>query len=229
MVTSKSVSQMNKVEAIIYLKENYGETADPEWSSMEVKSRIRELEKDEEREKDSLLKGLTGLKRELLVERCLQVGITNITKNTTRPELMRMLREAVYMKQEMKDTDKLRFGKHADREYAEVYELEPGYVKWVKETVDHVVEGDPKPSKMLLRFREWIRLRRQGLPQGRAHLQLRFWGWELGAGATTRRRRTRPATAVVARDAKGPRSFFRPPWRPRTSRAGECWWALCRR
>ena len=158
-MSATAVSQMRKEEAIDYLWRKFGVEADPRWTSVEVKEKIRQLTRDEGTHE--VLRGISSAKRAELANRCEKMGI-KVTGNTTRGAMMIELRRAVFLAQPVKDGDLVSFGKHHAVTYQWLMQNEPKYIKWVKDTADGVLPGDGWPAQELRRLRRCIKAKAEG-------------------------------------------------------------------
>ena len=136
-----NISAMSRDQAKEYLR-SLGEEAHPKWTSVEIKSRIKELlERDR-------LPGLgvnsNSLKSEIQ-KKCEEKGLT-VTKNDTRGSLLRKLRSAQEF--EMKGTEDtvVGFGQFANRMYREIPQY---YLDWVIEIFRETpLECNPKLARL---------------------------------------------------------------------------------
>lgn len=144
-----------KKELIEYMIDTHHEEPDPSWTSVEIRSRLRELEIQELGETNTILKNMSKDRKSVLVTKAGSLGI-HVPEHATRGWLMRAIRDEVWLNDKAKPTDSMRFGKHAHRTYAEVLNGEPSYCKWVHETCTQVTEQDEKPGRQLVRFHTWL-------------------------------------------------------------------------
>ena len=122
-----NVSAMSKEQARNYLQ-TLGEEAHPKWTSLEIKSRIKELMERDQR------KGLGGVNsnstRAELEQKCRATG-TTVTTHDTRGSLLRKLRLAQEFEEKGSDETIVGFGRYPDKKYKEVPQ---GYLDWVMQT-----------------------------------------------------------------------------------------------
>ena len=129
----KSISSMNKEEATKALRD-LGEVVHPNWTSVEIKSKLAEIKQKEEAEATGPppLKGLHAMKKGALEQMAAARGIV-YTDNDTKGSLMRKLRDHEFLNQAAKGEDLMGFGKHAAKTYQEVMTQDPQYVRWARE------------------------------------------------------------------------------------------------
>ena len=80
------------------------------------------------------------------------------TPNSTRSEMLAKIRSKLVTEEPGIDSDKMDFGKYAEKTYLEVSQI-PGYTNWVKETVE---EPDSHPHPRLIRFYRYLKDKESG-------------------------------------------------------------------
>ena len=149
--TSKPLSALTKAEASEWLR-SLGEEPRVKWTSVEIKSRIKEILDLLAEEDGKLPKNLTGMKKAALQHECTERNI-DFTEHETRGSLMRKIREKVETEKGGKGESLMGFGKFADMTYEEVAQSHPAYAKWVVETVK---EEGPVSHVKLRKFVTWL-------------------------------------------------------------------------
>ena len=144
-VAMVNVSKMNKKEATDYLQ-SLGEVPNPKWTVCEIKSKIMQILGEG---KDTARLGAsTENSKEELQQLCRDKGIA-FTKNNTKGDLLRKLRDYQTMTAETIGETLVGFGKHKDRKLKDVPE---DYITWARETF----RDDPEAANPLLRrLVEW--------------------------------------------------------------------------
>ena len=145
------LSTLTKAKASDWLRA-FGEEPRVEWTSVEIKSRIKEILDFLEEEDNQLPKGLSGMKKADLQRECTERG-AHFTEHETRGGMMRKIRAKVEAEKGGTSESLMGFGKHADLTYEEVAENHPAYVKWARETVKE--EGFATSAK-LRKFVTWV-------------------------------------------------------------------------
>ena len=150
--TSVELSALKKDDMVKILKEEFHEDVHAKWTSVELRDRLRELNR--ELRPGSGETSLQSMKKDQLVEEAKKLGI-NVTSNSTKGSLMRSIR-AVREVTTGEDETIMGFGKYAEEMFKTVAQDHPEYVKWAKE----VVEEDPKGcNPKLARFVKWVTLK----------------------------------------------------------------------
>ena len=157
---SKPLSALTKTEASERLR-SLGEEPRVKWTSVEIKSRIKEILDLLAEEDGKLPKNMTGMKKAALQRECTERNI-DFTEHETRGSLMRKIREKVETEKGGKGDSLMGFGKFADMTYEEVAQNHPAYAKWVLETVKE--EGQASHAK-LRKFVTWLNNKAAGKDQ----------------------------------------------------------------
>ena len=145
------LSALTKAKASEWLQ-LLGEEPRASWTSVEIKSRIKEILDLLDEEDSKLPKNMTGMKRADLQRECTERDI-HFTEHETRGSMMRKIREQVEAEKGGRSESIMGFGKFADLTYEEVAESHPAYVKWARETVKE--EGFATSAK-LRKFVTWV-------------------------------------------------------------------------
>ena len=148
---NKPLSALTKAEATTWLK-NLGEEPGAKWTSLEIKSRIKEILAASSEADHQLPKGLAVMKKTELEEECKKRGLTTST-HETRGSMMRKVRMDVEEKAASGPHTLMGFGKHSDMTYQEVADRYPTYVSWAKETYE---EDGPGCNPKLRKFVRWV-------------------------------------------------------------------------
>ena len=160
--SSKPLTALTKVEASDWLRA-LGEEPSATWTSMEIKSRIKEILDLLDEEDGKLPRNLTGMKKADLQRECTERNI-HFTEHETKGSLMRKIREKVEVEKGGKSGSIMGFGKFADMTYGEVAENHPAYVQWARDTVKE--EGFATSAK-LRKFVTWLNSK-DGMKSGRS-------------------------------------------------------------
>ena len=151
---------MRKADMIELLQEEFGITADPKWSAVEIRDRLSEVSKAQE--ESPVLRGLTAAKKSELMQRCDALNIS-VPEHATRGWMMRAIRAEAYWLKPLAHTDDLRFGKCAARTYRDMYDNEKKYVRWTLDTYeDWQKTGEDAPCRYLQRFVKYVQTREAG-------------------------------------------------------------------
>ena len=135
---------MSKDQAKEHLR-TLGEEAHPKWTSLELKSRIKELT---ERDQQTCLGVNSNSSRAEMEQMCRERGMT-VTKNDTKGSLLRKLRSAQELEVKGSDETIVGFGRYAERKYKEVPQT---YLDW---TMEVFREGPTECSGQLARLAAW--------------------------------------------------------------------------
>ena len=117
------LSTLTKAKASEWLR-SLGEEPRVEWTSVEIKSRIKEILDLMAEEDGQLPKNMSGMKKADLQRECTERNI-HFTEHTTKGSLMRKIREQVEAEKGGKSGSIMGFGKFSDMTYAEVAENHP--------------------------------------------------------------------------------------------------------
>ena len=153
----KPLSALTKTEASEWLR-SLGEEPRVKWTSVEIKSRIKEILDLLVEDDSKLPKNMTRMTKANLQHECTERNI-HYTEHETRGSMMRKIREKVEAEKGGKDGSVMGFGKFSEMTYEEVAEQQPAYVKWALETVKE--EGHTSDAK-LKRFATWLSNRDKG-------------------------------------------------------------------
>ena len=156
----KPLSSLTKVEAKQWLQA-LGEEPGARWTSVEIKSRIKEILDTLEDKEGKLPKNFSALKKAQLIEECHKRGI-DTTTHETRGSMMRKIRNQVEMESGGTGTSLMGMGKHSDRSYQEVKDDDPSYVRWATETVQ---EEGMRAHWKLRKFVAWIQTQENKKPE----------------------------------------------------------------
>ena len=150
--SSRPLSLLTKAEASEWLR-SLGEEPRVTWTSVEIKSRIKDIMDFLATEDGKKLpKNMTGMKKADLQRECTERNI-NFTEHETKGSMMRKIREAAEAGKGGKGGSLMGFGKLSDWTYEEVVENHPVYVKWAQETAQ---EGGPACHARLRKFVTWL-------------------------------------------------------------------------
>ena len=129
-----------------------GEQPRVKWTSVEIKSRIKEILDMLSEEDNKLPKNMTSMKKTDLQRECTERHI-HFTEHETKGSMMRKIREQVEADKGGTGVSIMGFGKHSERTYEEVAENDPAYVKWARDTVE---EEGMNSSAQLRKFVKWV-------------------------------------------------------------------------
>ena len=151
--SSRPLGLLTKAEASEWLR-SLGEEPRVTWTSVEIKTRIRDilifLAAEDGRK---LPKNMTGMKKADLQRECTERNI-NFTERETKGSMMRKIREEAEADKGGKSL--MGFGQLPDLTYEEVAEDHPVYVKWAQDTVK---EGGKACDPKLRKFVQWLNYR----------------------------------------------------------------------
>ena len=147
----KPLSALTKMEASEWLR-SLGEEPRVKWTSVEIKSRTKEILDLLVEEDSKLPKSMTRMKKADLHHECTERNL-HFTEHETRGSMMRKIREKVEVEKGGKGGSVMGFGKFSELTYEEVAEQHPAYVKWALETVKE--EGQASDAK-LRKFVTWL-------------------------------------------------------------------------
>ena len=130
----KAASCMTKAQATEFLQ-TFGETAPPSWTSIEIKSRIGELQKLSGQDPRTKPLGVsTKDKKEAIKQACVDNGV-DTTENMTKGQLLRKLREKREQVSEPSADNLMTFGKWSGETFQNIKMKDPGYCEWATTTV----------------------------------------------------------------------------------------------
>jgi len=142
-----ALATLTKEEAIEELEEVWGEVPHPQWTSAEIKSRLKELRqaeepKDEKTGDGRSLKGMTRMTKGELTDLCDSFKVS-VTVNDTKATMMRKVRDAEFLQRSIRPTDLKSFGKHAAMTYEEVQQQQPSNCQWARSAA---ADGECSPQ-----------------------------------------------------------------------------------
>ena len=119
--SSAPLSALTKAKASEWLRP-FGEGPRVGWTSVEIKSRIKEILDLLDEEDSQLPKNLSGMKKADLQRECTERNI-HFTEHETRGSMMRKIREQVEAEKGGKSESIMGFGKFSELTYEEVAEI----------------------------------------------------------------------------------------------------------
>ena len=150
-LTVAAVSKLKKAEAKRQLEMRTGEEISDDLSAQEIRDQLKDIIKAEMQPKNNILLNMSKDKKHVLQEKAKTLGL-EFTDNVTRPKLMTLIRDAVFLQSTPAGKDTMKFGKHANWSYLRVVHRDAQYAKWCSEVYD-TEECNPK----MKRFVNWLR------------------------------------------------------------------------
>ena len=145
----QAITHMRKADLIQEIR-SHGEVPHPQWTTVELRSRLREIRTMNLLNEENPLKGMRTMRRDQLVTLCENLNVGYATHDT-RGTLMRRLRESQTMRQPAEPSDLMEFGKYKEMTYGTVLEQHDEYAVWCIETAEESSSADAR----LVRFANW--------------------------------------------------------------------------
>ena len=153
----KDVLRMTRPQCERMILDLTGEEPLTGLTMVELRDQLRDVLKANSDPAAAAMKGATGLKKEALIARCREVGLTTVTEEWTKPKILYALREHLRTQGGAKPTDKLMFGMYKNKSYSEVWCCHEDYVTFCEGEVSKSEQGIGKSSSTMIRFVKWFR------------------------------------------------------------------------
>ena len=123
----------------------------------ELRQLLKEVRSETTPKQDNPAQGLTALKKQELLEKGLQMGLS-VTPDLNRSQLISNIREHLSLSASFDSREKLNFGKYKEMTMEEIYSRFPEYAAWAQDN------AGPGSCHALKRFVNYVNWRNEGNP-----------------------------------------------------------------